>query len=102
MSGAELLIILLVALLVLGPKQLPQIARFLGKTIAYFKRAQGAIEREYQSQCQIAQLQDNIARAKQAESRLQAKNNSTESFSENAKLKETNSYARTEQPDQLK
>jgi sec-independent protein translocase protein TatB len=39
MSGTELMIVLLVALLVLGPSKLPGLARTLGKTMRDFKRA---------------------------------------------------------------
>jgi Tat protein translocase TatB subunit len=35
----ELLVILVVALLVLGPKRLPEVARTLGKGLAEFRRA---------------------------------------------------------------
>jgi TatA/E family protein of Tat protein translocase len=35
----ELLVILAIALLVLGPKRLPEVARSLGKGIAEFRRA---------------------------------------------------------------
>mgnify|MGYP002624859380 CR=1 FL=1 len=35
----ELIVILVVALLVLGPKRLPEIARSLGKSLAEFRRA---------------------------------------------------------------
>ena len=35
----EILVILVVALLVLGPKRLPELARALGKGLAEFKRA---------------------------------------------------------------
>ena len=46
----ELIVILVVALIILGPKKLPEIARSLGKGMAEFKRVstdfQGSIERE--------------------------------------------------------
>jgi Tat protein translocase TatB subunit len=35
----ELIVILIIALLVVGPKRLPEVARSLGKTYAKFKRA---------------------------------------------------------------
>ena len=37
-SPAELLTILLVALLVFGPKKLPEVAKMLGKTIREFRK----------------------------------------------------------------
>ena len=41
----ELLVILIVALLVLGPKRLPDIARSLGKGMAEFRRASTEFQR---------------------------------------------------------
>jgi sec-independent protein translocase protein TatA len=41
----ELLVILVVALLVLGPKRLPEIARQLGKGMAEFRRASTEFQR---------------------------------------------------------
>lgn len=41
----ELLVILVVALLVLGPKRLPEIARSLGKGMAEFRRASSEFQR---------------------------------------------------------
>jgi len=41
----ELLVILVVALLVLGPKRLPEIARSLGKGMAEFRRASNEFTR---------------------------------------------------------
>jgi sec-independent protein translocase protein TatB len=42
----ELLVILVVALLVLGPKRLPEIARALGKGLAEFRRATADVTSE--------------------------------------------------------
>lgn len=41
----EILVILVVALLVLGPKKLPEIAKSLGKTLAEFKRVSTDVKR---------------------------------------------------------
>lgn len=41
----EILVILVVALLVLGPKKLPEIARSLGKTLAEFRRVSTDVKR---------------------------------------------------------
>ncbi|RQD58444.1 MAG: TatA/E family twin arginine-targeting protein translocase [Desulfonatronovibrio sp. MSAO_Bac4] len=41
----EILVILVVALLVLGPKKLPEIARSLGKTLAEFKKVSTDVKR---------------------------------------------------------
>ncbi len=45
----ELLLILAVALIVLGPKKLPEIARALGRGLAEFRRTTDDVKREMQS-----------------------------------------------------
>lgn len=44
-GAPELLVILVVALLVLGPKRLPEIARSLGRGMAEFRRASNEFTR---------------------------------------------------------
>jgi len=43
----ELLVILAVALIVIGPKKLPELARSLGKGLAEFRRASSEVRREF-------------------------------------------------------
>jgi len=45
----ELLVILMVALVVLGPKRLPEIARALGKAMAEFRKATAGINQELEN-----------------------------------------------------
>ncbi|MGH7822081.1 MAG: Sec-independent protein translocase subunit TatA/TatB [Candidatus Binatia bacterium] len=45
----ELLVIMAVALIVLGPKRLPEIARGLGKALAEFRRATAGISEELEN-----------------------------------------------------
>lgn len=42
----ELLVIMVVALVVLGPKRLPEVARMLGKGLAEFRRATAGVSDE--------------------------------------------------------
>ena len=59
----ELLLIFIVALLVFGPKRLPEIGRTLGKALGEFKKAtddlKNTIEREVQVE-ELKQLSTNI------------------------------------------
>lgn len=48
-GGAELLVILLVALLVLGPDKLPQAARQVGRAVGEFQRIAGGFRDEIRS-----------------------------------------------------
>ena len=45
-GGPELLVVLIVALLVLGPTRLPQAARSMGKAMAEFRRVTGGLQAE--------------------------------------------------------
>lgn len=49
----ELLVILVVALVVLGPKRLPELARTLGKAVSEFRRQSTDIMEEFQSQIRV-------------------------------------------------
>ena len=63
----ELLLILVVALIVLGPKKLPEIARSLGKGLAEFRR----VSTDFQRSINLEVEQDEMKRRKQeAENRL--------------------------------
>src|SRR5215831_529391 len=46
----ELIVILVVALVVLGPKRLPEVARTLGKALAEFRRQTADVMQEFQVQ----------------------------------------------------
>ena len=58
----EILVILVVALVVLGPKRLPELARTLGKAMAEFRRQSSDIMDEFQQQMRVEE--DAVRRAK--------------------------------------
>ena len=45
-GGGEILVIMLVALLVLGPSKLPDAARQVGRAVAEFRKVSGGFQRE--------------------------------------------------------
>ena len=45
----ELMVILVIGLIVIGPKKLPELARSLGKGLAEFRRASTEVRREFLS-----------------------------------------------------
>jgi len=49
LGGAEILVILLVALLVLGPEKLPGAARSVGRGLSHLRRLSGGFEQEIRS-----------------------------------------------------
>lgn len=72
-GSTELLVILVVALIVLGPKSLPQMARTLGKALGEFRRVSTDFQRTLNAE---VDLEDHQRRKKEAEK---------EFFSEEAK-----------------
>ena len=60
----ELILILAVALIVLGPKKLPEIARALGRGLAEFRRTADDMKREFQK------VEEDIEEAVQETSEL--------------------------------
>ena len=46
----ELVVILMVALIVLGPKRLPEVARSIGRAVAEFRRQSNEVMEEFQAQ----------------------------------------------------
>ena len=60
----ELVVIFLVALIILGPKQLPEVAKFLGKALGEFRRATDEISAEFNSA--KAMLEEEVRQAERA------------------------------------
>ncbi len=60
----ELIIILVIALIVIGPKKLPEIARSLGKGLAEFKRASDDFRQNINEEAKA--LEEKEALAKEA------------------------------------
>lgn len=58
----EILVILVVALVVLGPKRLPELARTIGKAMAEFRRQSSDIMEDFQHQMRVED--DAVQRAK--------------------------------------
>lgn len=56
----ELLLIMGLALIVLGPKKLPDLARALGKGFAEFKRATDEFKNTMQEETRIAETKDRL------------------------------------------
>lgn len=66
-GGTELLVILVVALIVLGPKSVPQIARTLGKAMGEFRRVSTEFQRTLNTEIE---LEEHEKRKKEAEREL--------------------------------
>lgn len=66
-GGTELLVILVVALVVIGPKSLPQIARTLGRAMGEFRRVSTEFQRTLNTEIE---LEEHEKRKKEAEREL--------------------------------
>jgi len=66
----ELLVIFVVALLVLGPKRLPELAHTLGKGLAEFRKATSDLTSEFDSARNVFEEESRKARTAAAEQRV--------------------------------
>jgi sec-independent protein translocase protein TatA len=57
----ELVIIMVIALIVLGPQKLPELARSLGKGLAEFKRASSDFRRSMDEEARTAEEKERMA-----------------------------------------
>ncbi len=71
----ELIIILVIALIVIGPQKLPEIARSLGKGLAEFKRAADDLRQNVNEEARAMEEKENQAKeaAAKQEENMQAK-----------------------------
>jgi len=60
----ELLVIFAIALLVFGPRKLPELARSLGKSIAEFKRAANDLRNTVEREIEVEEHQTHDATAR--------------------------------------
>ncbi|HKS27007.1 MAG TPA: twin-arginine translocase TatA/TatE family subunit [Pyrinomonadaceae bacterium] len=65
LGTSELLIILVVALILFGPRRLPQLSRQLGKSLGEFKRASEDFKRTWEKEVELEKLEQeaDMARA---------------------------------------
>ena len=64
----ELVVIFIVALLVFGPKRLPELGRSLGRGIGEFRRASTDLKDSIQREIETAEVESAIAAAKPTQS----------------------------------
>jgi sec-independent protein translocase protein TatB len=64
MGMPEIILILAIALIVLGPKKLPEIAKALGRGIAEFKRATQDLKESLDADDDLKEARDTIREAK--------------------------------------
>lgn len=73
MSLSEILLILLVALIALGPKRLPEVAYWLGRIMQWVNAVRCKLQTEFNNQLKVAELRHNEAKAAVAEQQAELK-----------------------------
>lgn len=68
----ELIIIMVIALIVIGPQKLPDLARSLGKGLAEFKKATEDFKHNIDAEARSAEDKEKEQQAKLAEAKVQA------------------------------
>lgn len=63
----ELIVIMVIALIVIGPNKLPELAKSLGKGLAEFKRASEDFQRNIQEEARKVEVQEAQKEAQQTE-----------------------------------
>lgn len=58
----ELIVIFVIALVVIGPQKLPDLARSLGRGLAEFKRATEDFKQSVQDEAEVTEEKEKIAR----------------------------------------
>jgi sec-independent protein translocase protein TatB len=64
-GGGEILVILVIALLVLGPTRLPGAARQVGKALAEFRRVSGNVQNDLRGALDTEELRESVNTFKQ-------------------------------------
>jgi sec-independent protein translocase protein TatB len=67
MNFAEILVIFLVALIVVGPKEIPRLAEKLGKLVGRWQRVSRDIQDQLDLELKKQQLNENIIKAELAD-----------------------------------
>jgi sec-independent protein translocase protein TatA len=62
----ELIIIFVIALIIFGPRKLPELGRSLGKSLAEFKRASNELKSTLEEEIRIEEQQQKVDAAKAA------------------------------------
>lgn len=63
----ELIIILVIALIIFGPRKLPELGKSLGKSLNEFKRASADLQNTLEQEIKIEEQKEQASKTKQAE-----------------------------------
>lgn len=74
----EIIVIFVIALIVFGPRKLPEIGKSLGKGLAEFKKASNELKQTWEEEVRLEKEKETMAQAKEAVA--QAKEAMTQPF----------------------
>ena len=57
-GGTEILVIMVIALLIFGPRKLPELGKSLGRGLSEFKRASNALRRSLEDELSLEERND--------------------------------------------
>ena len=66
-GGTELLIILVIALVIFGPKRLPELGRTIGKGLSEFRRASNDLKRSLEDEITLDERRSERAESRDAD-----------------------------------
>ena len=58
-GGTELLVIMVIALLIFGPRKLPELGKSIGRGLSEFKRASNDLKRSLEDELSLAERNDH-------------------------------------------
>jgi sec-independent protein translocase protein TatB len=61
LGGPELVLIFIIALIVFGPRKLPEMGKSLGKMMAEFRRASNDLKRTIENEVEADQLRESVS-----------------------------------------
>jgi sec-independent protein translocase protein TatA len=68
----ELIIILVIALIIFGPRKLPELGKSLGRSLNEFKKASTDLQNTLEQEIKIEEQKENVAKAKAEEASADA------------------------------
>jgi sec-independent protein translocase protein TatA len=68
----ELIIILVIALIIFGPRKLPELGKSLGRSLNEFKKASTDLQNTLEQEIKIEEQKENVAKAKAEEATADA------------------------------
>jgi sec-independent protein translocase protein TatA len=93
LGWGEILLILLIALIFLGPNKLPDLAKSLGKGIREFRKATAGLEDDIKKEV-VSTGKEVVSEVKKAKDEIEKKENEKEKKEEQTEKSDPNNYTK--------